>query len=585
MDMSFLRQMLESPTWGYSEQPIAAGPLPGGSSVPRLPDSSIGDGGGGGVPAINPIGAAREDLLRMFGQPGEVPQAMDPVRPAFRTQDAIVAGIGLLAPLLFGNKGGQFSEGLVRRHLDSKMQKAELDTRQRQTRENQRVQQANMNRQGALDQARMRLGFMEQDQNRADQLAQIARGEARADSKEAAALRRENMNLARQYSNQAYDENTEASYRASAARQAIALLEGLEGDTTAAQMVANLQSILPKLEEESAANKNKRLQNQRLEKVIANLDEQFKDRHNTALANIAARRAMVQLAIATGDVNWFKAYAGYYDEAIGAVDEQLKAWAKASQTMPNGISDEDMKNKVQPLIDYRDRLRAEKGAIPMPGQPSSTVQFTPEGTPIQNPGSTAPFQLQGPIGGGGSPGAGRGLPVPDGGVDMSGFLTESGKKEKDAAVTKQKQDADTQKQWEDARKKVLELRAEMASIDPSNKKDLDSAKREMQVWVSRMETLKPGSTGTRAETGQTPAEVVGGALSKIRAAAASAKGASPSTGRSATAKSGTSLLQRPKAKTGVDVAKERRLAKQAIEAGVDPEAVKREFKRKTGQDY
>jgi hypothetical protein len=71
----------------------------------------------------------RAMLLQLLGTPPQMQAPPSPVNMAFRTPDAVAAGIAALATLLGGKKGGQLGGAIAQGWLSGKQRKAEVDTR------------------------------------------------------------------------------------------------------------------------------------------------------------------------------------------------------------------------------------------------------------------------------------------------------------------------------------------------------------------------------------------------------------------------------------------------------------------------
>jgi hypothetical protein len=127
---------------------------------------------------LAPVNDARAQLLQLLMQAPQATPAPAPVNPAYRTEDAIKGGLGLLlASLLDGGRGAsQFTQGYVGGKQNIADQKTQLN--------NQNWQIENQNRQNQygtnVNVAKTKLGFAEDDFNRQYQEEQRAKADEAA---------------------------------------------------------------------------------------------------------------------------------------------------------------------------------------------------------------------------------------------------------------------------------------------------------------------------------------------------------------------------------------------------------------------
>jgi hypothetical protein len=399
-----------------------------------------------------------------------------PVRPAFRFQDALLGllpTIGLAAAGQ-GDAAGQWAGN----YLGGKMFKANQDTEFNQANADYDWQNQSARDQAMREAMRARIGFAGDDIRRWDDLEADRIREATTATRDAAAEKKFRFTQAQKYHDDAFNPNVDPSFRVVNAQQAMALLKEFTDDPVATSMVANLAKAMPTLEKESLANTGSRLRNERLSKVVDNMDQDIRDKHEATMARITALRANVAMAAQMGDLKFFTAFRGMYDQAIGEIDEQFKRYQKLSDDL--GLS-EAQGEQLRALNARRNQLVAERDAVPMPGM-----------TPSQ--ASTSGGGLTGPIGAGGVPQinipaiegfGGGGLPAPKGGVDMSTTVADPAAKAK-ATQTKAATDAEAKrkegvrKSIADIDKAIMDLEADRAAMDPvKDKDDIASIDREL----------------------------------------------------------------------------------------------------------
>jgi len=112
--------------------------------------------------------ADREALLRILGQTPQMQGPVSPVNMAFRTPDAVAAGVAALAALLGGKKGAQFGAGLTEGWLKGKQGKAQQDTQFAMQEADFKNRQAEADFNSKFNVAKARLGFSEQDVQEAE---------------------------------------------------------------------------------------------------------------------------------------------------------------------------------------------------------------------------------------------------------------------------------------------------------------------------------------------------------------------------------------------------------------------------------
>jgi hypothetical protein len=107
----------------------------------------------------------RAMLLQLLGTPPQMQAPPSPVNMAFRTPDAVAAGIAALATLLGGKKGGQLGGAIAQGWLSGKQRKAEVDTQVKQQNVGFQNQQAMNDYNAKLGAAKLQAGFSEDDVN------------------------------------------------------------------------------------------------------------------------------------------------------------------------------------------------------------------------------------------------------------------------------------------------------------------------------------------------------------------------------------------------------------------------------------
>jgi hypothetical protein len=124
----------------------------------------------------------RAMLLQLLGTPPQMQAPPSPVNMAFRTPDAVAAGIAALATLLGGKKGGQLGGAIAQGWLSGKQRKAEVDTQVKQQNVGFQNQQAMNDYNAKLGAAKLQAGFSEDDVN--DAVNQQRYDQTVADKKE-----------------------------------------------------------------------------------------------------------------------------------------------------------------------------------------------------------------------------------------------------------------------------------------------------------------------------------------------------------------------------------------------------------------
>jgi hypothetical protein len=477
---------------------------------------------GPATPGTNPYLTKRDEAIAAYlaslGQAQPRRQMVRPVRPAFRFQDALLGllpTIGLAAAGQ-GDAAGQWAGN----YLGGKMFKANQDTEFNQANADYDWQNQSARDQAMREAMRARIGFAGDDIRRWDDLEADRIREATTASRDAAAEKKFRFTQAQKYHDDAFNPNVDPSFRVVNAQQAMALLKEFTDDPVATSMVANLAKAMPTLEKESLANTGKRLSNERLQKVVDNMDQDIRDRHESTMARIAAHRANVAIAVQMGDLKFFTAFRGMYDQAIGEIDEQFKRYQKISDD--TGL-DEAQGEQLRALNARRNQLVAERDAVPMPGfAPGSGLEANtdPGYAPVGSAGG-----LTGGIGGGTPP---RGLPVPKGGVDMSKTMTDPAAKAK-ATQTKATADAETKrkegvrKSIGDIDKAIMDLEADRAAMDPvKDKDDIASIDRELATRREQKRKLV-GAPAPKKKAGWLDQTLEGVAKQTSKATAPTAK--------------------------------------------------------------
>lgn len=113
--------------------------------------------------AKSKVDQERDALLQLMGTLPQMQAPVQPVNMAFRTPDAIAAGVSALAALLGGKKGGQIGGAILDGWMQGKQGKAQRDTQMLQENANFANQQSFMRHQADTNVAKTRLGFAEQD--------------------------------------------------------------------------------------------------------------------------------------------------------------------------------------------------------------------------------------------------------------------------------------------------------------------------------------------------------------------------------------------------------------------------------------
>lgn len=492
---------------------------------------------------------ARDRYRSIISRP--LPQAPDAVRPALRTQDLIYGAAPALLLSLFGK--GQAAGDYLGNYLQGKTARAQMDTASRQL--GYQNQLAGMNREEDL--AKANLGFANEDYAAAAQELSQRIAMQKANQADAENRARYNMTLAQKFHDDAMNPNSEPSFRVTNANQALAILRSIPDDPAAQQMVANLTAALPNLERMSTANMTADARLKKAQFAVNHMEDDLQQKYRNTEAQISARMAYVSMAAATSDRAWFDTMLRLYDSQIELIDKQLDRWAKYAQDNPAGLPPTFVDDVIRPLADQKNSIIAQKDALPLPGR---AADYAP-----RQPGATVPLpgQLPAPEGGVSGPigpRVGSGIPGAMDGYNSRAvpIKTTTDVARANKAKHDQKAADRTDSDWEAARKKVVELRAKVASADPTDTVAKEAAQRELNVWTQRMETLKPGSTGKprKAGLGRTVTDVVTEGVSGVMARTLASK-----------------------------YAKDIKFAREAIEAGRDKAAVKAKFKKDTGLDY
>jgi hypothetical protein len=555
--------------------------------------SGSAQGAGGSAQGVNPFLATEADArARIIAGLSAMPEgrrAIEPVQPKFGTRDLLLGAIPTLALAFSGNGRDAIRYGTS--FLGQKVQGAQEETARLQ-------QQSDFDMAADLDRIRAQqavaqaeLGFAGQDVARWDQEQALRREATQKAVADQQTKRNRDFSLAQKFHDDAFNANTEPSYRVANAKQAIALLEQFPDDPAAATMAATLRQALPGLEKLSASNLGANLRNQRLQMVVANMPQEIRDKHEATMARIAFMRSGALIAQQNLNYKWLAQYAGMFDSAIADVDSEMKMYMGLETFTPEQLQ------RVKDLSEYRNRLLAEKAAIVMPEAPGTggggapgeiQVNFPPAGNEGFGDGKSG--VLTGSINGG------RGLPLPKGGTALP-IRDAAGAAKADQAAKAQKQKEDTEKADREYKQKmqhaleiqIQEFETQIAGLDPTDEKGIATLRRQQgaaRQKLNELKGVKPFLTGVGNDlkkikdgSARPPKDHGSGygmpGMSQVNVALNAAKAAQSA------AKGGG----KPKAGTKASAPKDdiRAKAIRAIQQGKDPEAVRARYQKLTGK--
>jgi hypothetical protein len=443
-------------------------------------------------------------------------------RPQPKAQQQMKLGTNDILPMLVALGGGMAGRGNLGTGLQELFgyMQGKQGYVDRQNQEQDRAyQQGVANWQDQLKAAGLNLDWLNEDIADEEKAALLSENrQIRAQEKaDAAQLKRENTaiqgrqrldTLVQRYFDDATNPQLDPAGRMTNLSAAMGLLKrpeyydaksGVWLDPAAQSMFETLNGMKNELGKLSNANKNliartnlTEQQAAKYAKVLQHYDQDRQVKLANILSQIETRGVLKELAIQNGDLRWFSEYRGMYDQAIKIATQQLQLLE--GRAKKNGGLTPEEQAAYEALQGQIQGFMQEQSSIPLPTR-----------TSIQAPQGTA--QL---------PGVGQidiNLPTPDPKVlaDMNGAIGDGSGRipnrgpgapnstGKVPAPTKKEESTGDSKLYEEARKKVVALRAKYAGTPETDIQARDSIRREMEFWEKRMNDNKPKRVASASE--------------------------------------------------------------------------------------
>lgn len=539
--------------------------------------------------AVRDQTAAEDAYQRQLSQAPPMAEVIRPVTPALRSHDLLAGAVpaAILALLGRGRDAAQYLGG----YWGGKQQRAESDNQFAQAQSQARnaaamnaYNQSNQLAQFKLGRADRNLARVTAEENAkiaAAKESQLAQGKART-----AVLALVDKLMTQMETEQ------HSSSRTGLAQQAMNLLAQV-ADDPGAEMRANLiQSRFPELQKPTTLDQYESLRNRTAQTLLGQMDEDHRLKIQNIQGQIKAREDELRRAQGSQDLAWWKEYKSLLQDEIQLSQDQLNRWTglfKAGLLTNGETVLPAMEQRLQDLKSKLSNLKLPERSAPDAGPQANASTSTSDYAPV-NPGAPgfSINRLEGPIGPGGSKNVAP---------QFKSSKTIAGEKKlKEEDAKKKKATDQRDKDWQEARKKIVDLRAkvttardkeaegkiaglraqlagetsegeikrlkaEIASWEESARKSKSDIQSELQYWIDRAESIRPGSIRGKAKTEFGPTWLLKQAQDAVK-----------KTGTKTTPKNNSSF------------AAIRLEAINAIKQGRDAEGVRRKFKELTGKD-